>query len=123
MTSRKLEVKHVQVLDTDWFKTDQRAVLAVLLLKSKMRCTKRNGANLRGWEPHDSWHRVAAETLTGWRNWNVMAPLLLETAKTHKTVNQEDVRDRTRAQIASVEKEVGRQLGRSELKSGGKDEH
>ena len=32
MTSRKLEMKHVQVLDSDWFKTDHRAVLAVLSL-------------------------------------------------------------------------------------------
>ena len=27
MTSRKLEVKHVQVLDSDWFKTDHRRCL------------------------------------------------------------------------------------------------
>ena len=37
MTSRELEMKHVQVLDSDWFKTDHRAVLAVLSLKQKMR--------------------------------------------------------------------------------------
>ena len=34
MTSRKLEMKQVQVLY--WFKTDHRAVLAVLSLKPKM---------------------------------------------------------------------------------------
>ena len=53
MISRKLEMKHVQVLDSDWFKTDHRAVLAVLSMKPKMRYTM----NLRGWEPDDSWHR------------------------------------------------------------------
>ena len=47
LTSRKLEMKHVQVLDSDWFKTDYRAVLAVLSLKPKMRYMKRNRANLR----------------------------------------------------------------------------
>ena len=40
MTSRKLEMKLVQVL-SDWFKTDHRAVLAVLSIESKMRYTKR----------------------------------------------------------------------------------
>ena len=39
MTSRKLEMKHVQVLDSDWFKTDHRAVFAFLSLKQKMRYT------------------------------------------------------------------------------------
>ena len=48
MTSRKLEMKHVQVLDSDWFKTDHRVVLAVLSMKPKMRYTKKNGANLSG---------------------------------------------------------------------------
>ena len=64
MTSRKLDMKQVQVLDSDWFKTDHRAVLAVLSLRPKMRYTKGDGANLRGCEPDDSWHKVAAETLT-----------------------------------------------------------
>ena len=41
-------------------------------------------ANLRGWKPDDSWGKVAAETLTYWRNWNVMARLLFETAKLHR---------------------------------------
>ena len=43
-----------------------------------------SGENLRGLEPDDSWHSVAAETLTDWVNWNVMAPLLLETARTYR---------------------------------------
>ena len=30
MTSRKLDMEQVQVLDSDWFKTDHRAVFAVL---------------------------------------------------------------------------------------------
>ena len=49
MTSRKLEMKYVQILDSDWFQTDHRAVLAVLSLKTRMRYTLRNGMNLRGW--------------------------------------------------------------------------
>ena len=65
-----------------WFKTDHRAVLAVL--------SKRNGANLRGWEPDDSWHRVAAETLTEWENWNAMVPLLMETARTHSKMETKE---------------------------------
>ena len=40
--------------------------------------------NFRGLEPDDSWHSVAAETLTDGVNWNVMAPLLLETARTYR---------------------------------------
>ena len=91
MTSRKLEMKHVQVLDSDWFKTDHRAVLAVLSLKPNMRYTKRYGANLRGWEPDDPWHRVAAETLTEWENWNVMVPLLMEKAKTHRRMETKEL--------------------------------
>ena len=49
MTSRKLEMKHVQVLDSDWFKTDHRAVLAVPSMKLKMRYTMRSQTN-RGTE-------------------------------------------------------------------------
>ena len=84
MTSRKLDMKQVQVLDSDWFKTDHRAVLAVLALRPKMRYTMRDGASLRGWEPDDSWHKAAAETLTDWKSWNKMVPLLLETAVAHR---------------------------------------
>ena len=109
MISRKLDMKQVQVLDSDWLKTDHRAVLAVLSLRPKMRYTLRNGANLRGWEPDDSWHKVAAETLTDWKNWNTMVPLLAETAVAHRKIgNQRDVSDRIRAQITSVEKEENR---------------
>ena len=35
-------MRSVQVLDSDWFKRDLRAVLAVLSLKAKMRYTVRN---------------------------------------------------------------------------------
>ena len=62
MTSRKLEMKHVQMLDSDWYKTDHRAVLAVLSLKPRMRYTLRNGMNLRGWEPDEAWLSEAAES-------------------------------------------------------------
>ena len=109
MTSRKLDMKQVQVLDSDWFKTDHRVVLAVLSLRSKMRYTMRNGMNLRGWEPDDSWHKVAAETLTDWTNWNKLAPLLVETAVAHRKIgNQGEFSDRIGAQITSVEKEENR---------------
>ena len=114
MTSRKLEMKHVQVLDSDWFKTDHSAVLAVLSMKPKMRHTMRNGVNLRGWEPDESWHRVAAETLTE------MGELECDGAfaygngdSSQKTGNQRDVSDRTRAQITSVEKQENRTAPRA----------
>ena len=81
MTSRKLEMKHVQMLDSDRFKTDHRAVLAAFSLKPRMSYTERNGMNLRGWEPHEAWHSVAAETLTDWENWNAM----VDTAMAHKS--------------------------------------
>ena len=40
-TSRKVKMKHEQVLDSAWFKTDHRAVFAVLSLKQKIRHTVR----------------------------------------------------------------------------------
>ena len=114
MTSRKLEMKHVQILDSDWFKTDYRAVLAVLSLKLRMRYTLRNGMNLRGWEPDEAWLSVAAETLTDWENWNAMVPLLMETAMAHrKRGKQRDVCDRNGTQITSVEKEENRTAPRA----------
>ena len=91
MTSRKLEMKHVQVLDSDWFKTDHRAVYAVLSLRPKMRYTVKNAANLRGWVPDDSWHDAAAATLTDWKSWNKLAPLLVETAKAHRKVESKEM--------------------------------
>ena len=84
MSSRILEMRRVQVLDSNWFKTDHWAVFAVLSLRTKMRYTMKSDANLRGWKPDESWGKVAAETLTDWGNLNVMAPLLLETAKSHR---------------------------------------
>ena len=86
MTSRKLDMEHVRVLDSDWFKTDHRAVFAVLALRPKLRYT-----NLRGWEPDESWHRVAAETLTEWENWNAMVLLLMETAKAHRKLETKEM--------------------------------
>ena len=115
MTSRKLELKHVHVLDSDWFKTDHRAVLAVL--KPKMRYTKRNGANLRGWEPDHSWHRVAAETLTEWENWNAMLPLLTETAVADRKLETKEM-SVTELELKSLllkKKKTGRHLERTEL--------
>ena len=70
MISRKLEMKHVQVLDSDWFKTDHRAVYAVLSLRPKMRYTVKTVTNLRGWLPDDSWHDAVAATLPDWESWN-----------------------------------------------------
>ena len=91
MTSRKLDMEHVQVLDSDWFKTDHRAVFVVVSLKPKMRYTVRNAANLRGWEPDDSWHDTATATLTDWKSWNKLAPLLVETAMAHRKLETKEM--------------------------------
>ena len=112
VTSSKLEMKHVKVLDSDWFKTDHRAVYAVLSLRPKMRYTMTNAANLRGWVPDDSWHDAAVATLTDW----------LERVGTFACGNcegpqkdgiQGDVRDRNGAQNTSVEKEEHRSIPRT----------
>ena len=61
-----------------------------------------NAANLRGWVPDDA----AVASLTDWKSWNKLAPLLVETAKAHREGGiQGDVRDRNGAQNTSVEKE------------------
>ena len=62
LISKKLEARRVQVLDSDWFKTDHKAVLAVLWLKARMRYSAKLGVNLCGWKPDDSWQRAATET-------------------------------------------------------------
>ena len=50
MVSRSLAAKKIQVLDFDWFKSDHRAVFAVLALRSRLRhSVVRSGVNLRGW--------------------------------------------------------------------------
>ena len=96
------------MLDSEWFKTDHRAVLVVLSLKATMRYTMTSDVSLRGWKPDDPWERAAAEMLTDWR-WDVMAPLLKENSKsTQKTGNQGDDCDRARAQISLVEDEERR---------------
>ena len=89
MSSKKLEMRRVQVLDSDWFKTDHRAVFAVLTLKTKVKYTMRSDANLRGWKA----------------DWNVMAPLLLETAKSHRKFESREMSVTARAQIGSAEEE------------------
>ena len=112
MTSRKLVMKHVQILDSDWFKTDHRAVLAVLSLKPRMRYTLRNGMNLRGWEPDEAWLSVPAETLTDWENWNAMVPLLKETAMGHRQVETKEM-SVTEMELKSLmlkKKKTGRHL-------------
>ena len=117
MSSRKSEMRRVQVLDSDWFKTDHRAVFAVLTLNTKTRFSAKSGASLRGWKPDDSSGRVAAETLTDFGNWNVMAPLLLETAKSHRKFEFREM-SVTELELKSLllrKKREGRQLGRTEL--------
>ena len=107
-------MKQVQVLDSDWFKTDHRAVLAVLSLRPKMRYTMRNGANLRGWEPDDSWHKAAAETLTDWKSWNKMVPLLMETAVAHRKLETKEMSvTELELKNTSVEKEENRTIPRA----------
>ena len=117
MTSRSTEARRVQVLDFDWFKTDHWAVLAVLSLKTKMRDTMKSDVNLRGWQPDDSWQRAAAETLTDWGNWDVMSPLLKETAKAHKRMETKEMTV-TELEVKSrllMKKREGRHLERAEL--------
>ena len=117
MTSRKLEMKHVQVLDSDWFKSDHRAVYAVLSLRPKMRYTVKNAANLRGWVPDDSWHVAAAAILTDWKCWNKVAPLLVETAKAHRKVESKEM-SVTEMELKTLllrKKTTGRYFERSEL--------
>ena len=106
MTSRQLKIKPVQVLDSDWSKTDHRAVFAVLSLKPKMRYTKRNGANLGA-------RQLLAQC--GCRDADGVGELERDGASacgngedTQENGNQGVVSDRTRAQIASVEKEENR---------------
>ena len=116
MTSRKLEMIHVQVLDSDWFKTDHRAVFAVLSVRPKMRYTMTNAANLCGWVPDDSWHDAAAATLTDWKSWNKLAPLLVETAKAHRKVESKEM-SVTEVELKTLllrKKNTGRYLERSE---------
>ena len=124
MTSRKLEMKHVQVLDSGWFKTDHRAVLAVLSMKPKMGYAVRNGVNLRGWEPDEAWLSVAAETLAELENWNAMVPLLMDNGDelTGKVETKEMSVTEIETQIASVEKEENRTALPSEHSWIGKDE-
>ena len=117
MSSRTLDARRVQVLDSDWFKTDHRAVPAVLSLKARMRYSAKLGVNLRGWKPDDSWQRAAAETLTVWGNWDVMAPLHLETAKAHKRMETKEMTV-TELEVKPLllnEKREGRNLERAEL--------
>ena len=109
MTSRKLDMVQVQVLDSDWFKTDHRAVFVVLSLRPKMRYTMRNAVNLRGWEPDDSWHDTATATLTDWKSWNKIGTFACGNSDgSQKVRNQGDVRNRTGAQNTSVGKEENR---------------
>ena len=109
-------MKHVQVLDSDWFKTDHRAVYAVLSLRPTMRYTMTNVANLRGWVPDDSWHDTAAATLTDWTNWNKLAPVIVETAKAHRKVESKmSVTEMELKTLLLRKKNTGRYLERSEL--------
>ena len=110
-------MKHVQVLDSDWFKTDHRAVYAVLSLSPKMRYTMKNAANLRGWVPDDSWHGATVATLTDWQSWNKLVPLLVETAKAHREMESKEM-SVTEMELKTLllrKKNTGRHLERSEL--------
>ena len=66
-------------------------------------------------EADDPWHRVAAETLTEWENWNAMLPLLMETARTHRSMETMEL-SVTELELKSLAfLFAGGQLGRSEL--------
>ena len=96
-----------------WFKTAQGG----LSLKMEMRYSKKSGAKRRGWKPDDSRTKVAAETLTDCGNWNVVAPLPLETAKSHRKLESKEM-SVTELKLKSLllrKKRDGRQLGRREL--------
>ena len=116
MTSRKLDMEQVQVLDSDRFKTDHRAVFAVLSLRPKLRYTVRNAGNLRGWEPDDCWHDTATATLTDWKSWNKLAPLLVETVMAHRKLEARET-SVTELELKTLllRKKTGRNLERSEL--------
>ena len=72
---------------------------------------------LRGWTPADSWQKVAAETLTDWNNWNVMALLLLGTAKSHRKLETKEmsVTDFELKSLLLRKKRDGWQLGGTQL--------
>ena len=90
MTSSKQEMKPVHVLDSDWFKTDHRAVLAVLSMKPKMRYTMRNVRTcVAGSQTIVA--QSGPESLTEWENWNAMMPLLIETARTHRRMESKEL--------------------------------
>ena len=69
----------------------------------------KNGANLRGWEPDNSWHKAAAETLTDWKSWNKMVPLLMETVMAHRKLETKEM------SVTELELKTGRYLERSDL--------
>ena len=65
MTSKKLDARRVQLLDSRWFKTDHRAVLAVFSLKAKMRYMCETWSDF-AWLEARRQQREATETLTDW---------------------------------------------------------
>ena len=74
----------------------------------------KSDVNLRGWKPDDSWHGAAAETLADSRNWDVMAPLLKETAKAHKRMKTKEMTvTELELKISLVEEEEGRAAPRA----------
>ena len=102
MSSRKSEIRRVQVLDSDWFKTDHRAVFTVFSLKTKMRHSRKSDANF-GW--------LEARLFlgkSGCRNVDRLVKLECDGASavgngevTQKIGIQGDASDRARAQIAA----------------------
>ena len=100
-------------------KIDHRAVSAVLTLKTKIEIhdEKRCQTCVAG-KPDDSWERGAAVTLTDCGNWDVIAPLLKETAKAHKILETKEMTT-TQLELKSLllkKKREGRHLERAELK-------
>ena len=99
------EARPVQILDSEWFKTDHRAVLAVLSLKAKVGYSAKPGVNLR-------------RDVDRLENWDVMAPLLLETAKAYKMMETNRKMTVTELELKSLllqKKRDGRHFGRAEL--------
>ena len=116
MVSRELEGNQVQGMDFDRFKTDHRAVLAVLSLRSRLRHSAKPGVNLRGCQTIHGKKRFPRRLQTGrigmrWR------PLLLETAKAHKMTETKmlTVTDLELKTLLLQKKREGQHLERAEL--------
>ena len=94
MTSRKLEMKHVQVLDSDWFKTDPRAVYAVLSLRPKMRYTIEECCKLAWLGARRILARCGCSNIDRLEELEQVGTFACGTAKAHRRVESKEMSDR-----------------------------